>query len=194
MYNNKKSPLRRLPLVQQRRLIHWLQNHTVAESVEFIASEFHMKVSNTSVANFRSWWYMSRSLELAAEFADTVRETLTTDTVSREQRDRLQEAAQIAFEMAAIERQDLAAFVDLRKLRQRDQAIEIARQRCQSATTARENALSHPSVSEWSEQDRQAVICKVDEVFGISQEPSMQAQPPANPPPCVQNPPNPPNQ
>lgn len=183
MSNHQKSVLRRLNPSQQRQIVVWLQGHTLAETVDYIASEFHIRISQNSVIRFRSWWHMSRSLELAAEFADALRETLTTASVTPEQRDRLQEAAQIAFEMSAIERQDLAAFVNLRKLRQRDQAIEIARQRCRNAGPAGKPS----SPSGWTDQDRKAVMLKVDEVFGIDQEPAVQSSsspsPSTTPPP-----------
>jgi hypothetical protein len=192
MRKNNESPLRELPFEKQHQVINWLQNSTKKETAERIAAEFGLKVSDSTVGRFPAWWHMTRSLELAAEFADALRGRLDQGELDTTQRERIREAAQMAFELAAIERQDLAAFVSLRKLRQRDTTIEIARQRCQSATTARDNALSPPSASEWSEQDRQAVIRKVDEVFGISQEPA--AQPITPSPPCVQNPPNPPTQ
>jgi hypothetical protein len=182
MSKNNESPLRQLPLEQQRQVIRWLQNNTRRETVDRVVSEFGLKVSERALGRFRAWWHMTRSLELAAEFADALRERLDKGEPDPTRRERIHEAAQTAFELAAIERQDLAAFVSLRKLRQRDQAIEIARQRLQSEMAAPANAPALPTQSEWSEQDRQAVLRKVDEVFGITGDHSETAQP--NPPPC----------
>ena len=192
MRKNNESPLRELPFEKQRQVINWLQNSTKKETAERIAAEFGLKVSESTVGRFPAWWHMTRSLEQAAEFADALRGRLDQGELDTTQRERIHEAAQMAFELAAIERQDLAAFVSLRKLRQRDTTIEIARQRLESLTQARADASTLPSQSGWSEQDRLAVIRKVDEVFGISQEPA--AQPPTPSPPCAQNPLHPPAQ
>lgn len=182
MSKNKESPLRQLPLEQQREVIRWLQNSTRRETVERIASEIGLTVTQRALGRFRAWWHMTRSLELAAEFADALRERLDKGEPEALQRERIHEAAQMAFELAAIERQDLAAFVSLRRLRQRDQAIEIARQRLHGETAVRTHVCNLPAAPVWSEKDRQAVMRKVDEVFGIAAENGEAA--PANSPPC----------
>lgn len=182
MSYNKAPTLRQLPLEQQLRVIALLQTHTRKETRDLLAAEFGVQVSERTLGRFRAWWHMTRSLELAAEFADAFRDRLHTPQQDAAQRERIHEAAQLAFELAAIERQDLAAFVNLRKLRQRDQIIEIARQRLETTTAGRTNTKSFPSNSVWTEEDRQAVMRKVDEVFGIADESPNTAQP--NPPPC----------
>ncbi len=186
MSNTPESPLCRMPLEQQRKVVGWLQNHTVPETVELVASEFQLKVSPGGLRRFRAWWHMTRSLELAAEFADALREKLSVNATDREQYERIREAAQIAFELAAIERHDLAAFLNLQKLRQRDKVIELARQRQQNTLAARENGRGDAAVPGCSEQDRQAILRKVDEVFGISQESVPQPSlPPSACPPSI---------
>lgn len=188
MNDNKAPTLRQLTMEQQRQIIVWLQTYSRHETIEFIASQYGVKVSERTLGRFRAWWHVTRSLELAAEYADALRDRLNTPEQNAAQNERIQEAAQVAFELAAVERQDLAAFVSLRKLRQRDKAIEIARQRLQAATSIRSSIQCLPPAPDWTEEHRQAVMRKVDEVFGIAQEPAAPSSPSpsSNPPPCPQ--------
>jgi len=119
------SKLKTLPLVKQQQIAKWGEGLSLEETVEWIAKDYHLTVSISTVSEFLTWWAIGRKMEEYASFADEVKNTLRDMPDINLSEDQLSMAAQAAFEVRAVKSDDSKLFVALRTLRQRDAQLEL---------------------------------------------------------------------
>ncbi len=118
------SVLKSLPLGQQEKLFTLLRATSYEKALPIVAKEFGVRTSTGSLSQFFSWYPLSR--RLAKSFADQLTATLKANPSLNLDADKLSAVAQVAFEAQAVQEQDPALFIGLRKLRQKDADLALA--------------------------------------------------------------------
>ena len=121
------SKLKILSRAQHEQIAKWGENLSLDETAQWIAKEYHITVSVSTVSEFLTWWTLGRKMEEYATFADEVKNTLRAMPDIDLTDDQLSKAAQAAFEVRAVKSDDSKLFVALRTLRQRDAQLELER-------------------------------------------------------------------
>jgi hypothetical protein len=93
---------------------------TLAQLRLWVKAELGVDTSKTALSEFLSWYHLGQELEEAATFADQLKADLAKLPGLALHEETLNQAAQVAFELRAAKAKDLKAFVELRKLRQKD--------------------------------------------------------------------------
>ncbi len=124
-----KTFLRTIHPQAQFRLWEYLQSHGQEETVAWVETEFGVKTSAGALSNFWHWYPFRNKLEQANELKTQLRDTLRDMPDLNLSDDQISQAGQLAFENQAIRAQDSKLFLELRRLRQKDQEQLIASRR-----------------------------------------------------------------
>lgn len=117
--------LKTLPPGLQAELFTRCHASSYAEVKSWLKAEHGIATSTGSLSQFYSWFPLSRRLEQASAFADTLKDQIAQLPAMNGRAEELSDITQIAFEMQAAQEQDGELFYNLRKLRlkERDQKL-----------------------------------------------------------------------
>jgi len=119
------SKLKTLPAQKQEQLYALLRANSYKAALPLVQKTFGVVTSEASLSQFYSWYPLSRRLEQAKSFADQLKESLAKNPALNLDAEKLSTVAQVAFEAQAVQEQDSALFMGLRKLRQKDADLAL---------------------------------------------------------------------
>jgi hypothetical protein len=120
------SALKTLPLDQQEKLFALLRKTSYEKALPIVAKEFGVRTSSGALSQFFSWYPLSRRLEQAKSFADTITAQIKANPHLNLDAEKISAVGQIAFEAQALAEQDPKLYVSMRKLRQKDAGLALA--------------------------------------------------------------------
>lgn len=123
------SKLKTLAPDKQALIVEWLNTGTREAARARIEREFGVETNGASLSDFYHWFYLERDLTESADFADSLKKTLRELPGLHLDEEQIGRAAQVAFELRAMKAGDTDAFVALRKIRQQDQVVKLAREK-----------------------------------------------------------------
>ena len=137
--------LKTLPPGLQAELFTRCHASSYAEVKAWLKAEHGIATSTGSLSQFYSWFPLSRRLEQASAFADTLKDQIAQLPAMNGRAEELSDITQIAFEMQAAQEQDGELFYNLRKLRlkERDQKLVERRVKLLEQKAAQADAASH---------------------------------------------------
>jgi hypothetical protein len=110
---------------------------------EWLRTEKSVTTSEGALSKFFAWYPLSRRLEQAGAFSDSLKAQIAQMPALQGKAGELSDIAQIAFEMQAVQNQDGELFYNLRKLRlkeidqrQNDRRIKLLEQKAAKADAA----------------------------------------------------------
>jgi hypothetical protein len=122
------SRLKTSPPDVQRQVWDILQTRTYRAAVSEVEKQLKLKTSATALGEFFKWYPLSSTLERAKDFGEILKRKLEAGGVDLDD-DTISKAAQVAFEVQAIEDRNQAAYVQLRRIRQTDEKIRADERR-----------------------------------------------------------------
>ncbi len=159
------ATLQALSRADQREILEWLNALPFEEIRGRIREKHGLDATPELLRAFELWSLAVMPLEFAAAYADTLAGRLKSQggSVDPEQ---IALAAQTAFELEAIRQQNAAAFINLRKLRQRDRALDLTERRLDMARAQSpdDGAADAPALDP---ARRETILDEVDEILGM---------------------------
>jgi hypothetical protein len=119
------SALKTLPLEAQEALFALLRKTSYEKALPIVAKEFGVRTSSGALSQFFSWYPLSRRLEQAKSFADTITAQIKANPALNLDAEKVSAVGQIAFEAQALAEQDPKLFVALRRLRVSEKTFEL---------------------------------------------------------------------
>jgi len=123
------SKLKTLPAETQRQIFELLRGVPYRKAVAEVREKFGVETSVGALAEFYSWFPLSRGLEQAASFAEQLEKMAKADPQLAGKSEEISRFAQIAFEARAVETQDPELYVELAKLRIKREANTLQERR-----------------------------------------------------------------
>jgi hypothetical protein len=123
--------------------------------------------SEGALSKFYAWFPLSRRLEQAATFADSLKTQLSALPSMQGRAEEISDVTQIAFEMQAVQEQDGELYYNLRKLRlkERDQKLVERRIKLLEQKAAQADAAQSVTADQaLTPAEREA---KLKEIFGL---------------------------
>lgn len=131
------SILKNLPTEKQREIYEYLRTHSQRETLAWLASE-GIAAHKTGLSKFWAWYPLAAPLQAACRMGDTVKQLLEEMPELNLDAQQLSKAGQAIFEAQALEAQNPALFVSLRKMRQADRALEFKEESGRTAARQRD--------------------------------------------------------
>lgn len=123
------AKLKTLPDPVQEQLFELYRKKSVSDCLDWLIDKHGVESSAGALSEFYSWYPLSRPLEQSKKFADEFKAALAANPELRLDAEQLSIAGQIAFEQQALAKGDVAAFVQLRKLRQAEKTFELEKEK-----------------------------------------------------------------
>ena len=125
------ATLKTLPEGRQLEIMQYMRDHTIAETRAWLAEQ-DVQCSVGALSAFWSWYQINcrlrNQIKEAASIADEIKSVLASLPNLNLDKEQLNLVAQTAFEVDAVKREDFQMFTELRRLRQRDQKLDLARE------------------------------------------------------------------
>lgn len=128
----KRVALNKLSADDQQKVVDIVNacDGNVRKAVGLIRDKLHIGTSASSVARFCKWWHLQRALEEQNfAFKDELKKVLTSDAQFGLTSAQAEAAMEKVFILSAARSGDFELFKELRKLRQKDEQIEIEREK-----------------------------------------------------------------
>lgn len=155
--------LQTLSHADRREILEWINALSFEETRGRICEKHGLDVTPELLRAFELWSLAVMPLEFAAAYADTLAARMRLQGDPPVNPEQIALAAQTAFELEAIRQQNAAVFINLRKLRQRDRALDLTERRLDMAraqSPAAGDAALDPA-------HRETILDEVDEILGM---------------------------
>ncbi len=119
-----KSVLKTLPFDRQKEIFAYLEIHSLEEAEAWLAAS-GIDTGRSSLSSFRAWFPMSQSLHQAASMGDAVKDILRELPELNLDEHQLSKAGQAIFEAQALVAKDSGLYLALRSRRQMDRSLDL---------------------------------------------------------------------
>jgi hypothetical protein len=168
------SRLKTLSPDKQKQLAEQAHGLTLAGLRVWAKTTLGLETSKSALSEFLSWYYLGQEMEEAASFADQLKADLAKLPSLNLDDDALNRAAQVAFELRAAKAKDLRAFVELRKLRQKDtdqkqsaEKIKLELDKYRDEVEARKRAITDALASDTSGGITPATRARIEQELNL---------------------------
>lgn len=151
------SRLKTLPREKQKEIIALIETNTYARAAELVLEQFRIDTSETALAGFYSWFFLSRQLQQVSEFSTEIKQTLRELPDLNLSEDKLSAAGQAIFETMAIKQQDKKLFLGLRAMRMAEKA-ETTKRDALAQRRREAEGRAHVKTAELALQERRVAL------------------------------------